>query len=128
MTREEALQLLDTIKFCDIDEVKKIKALDMAISALRAQQDNSCKKCNDLYDEDGGEILNDETVKDRHQMINADHIRAMDDEELAKVIFNWRSIEEPCTMCSPEMRTAKKCNGRCTAGILRWLHQPAEEN
>ena len=58
---------------------------------------------------------------------NADRIRAMSDEELAKAIFNWFFMKEHCDMCVPEMRTPKKCNGRCTSGILRWLQQPTEE-
>lgn len=37
MTREEAIKRIETIKHCDVDEVAKIKALDMAIAALREQ-------------------------------------------------------------------------------------------
>ena len=59
---------------------------------------------------------------------NAQKIRSMTDEELAKAIFNWFFMKEHCDMCVPEMRTPKKCNGRCTSGILRWLQQPAEED
>ena len=61
-------------------------------------------------------------------LTNADRIRSMPDEELAKAIFNWFFMKEHCDMCVPEMRTPKKCNGRCTSGILRWLQQPAEED
>lgn len=60
-------------------------------------------------------------------MTNADRIRAMSDEELVEVIIKGRGIEPPCAMCAPEMRTPKKCNGRCTSGIMRWLQQPAKE-
>lgn len=57
---------------------------------------------------------------------NAQKIRSMSDEELAKAIFNCFFMEEYCDMCVPEMRTPKKCNGRCISGILRWLQQPVE--
>ena len=61
-------------------------------------------------------------------LTNAQKIRSMSDEELAKAIFNWLFMKEHCDMCVPEMRTPKKCNGRCTSGILRWLQRPAEED
>ena len=56
MTREEMLQLLESIKFCDVDEVKKIKAMNMAISALREQEERSkgcefCKGAKYIYGE-----------------------------------------------------------------------------
>lgn len=34
----EAINLLEVIKFCDVDELKKIKAIDMAIAALKKQE------------------------------------------------------------------------------------------
>ena len=61
-------------------------------------------------------------------LTNAQKIRSMSDEELAKAIFNWLFMKEHCDMCVPEMQTPKKCNGRCTSGILRWLQRPAEED
>lgn len=87
MTREEAIaRIIDHIEVHRIGEYPHIKigeALDMAIFALREQEENNIQrqlkhfdikeprpetvtKCNDLYDEDGGEILNrieSETVK-----------------------------------------------------------------
>ena len=35
MTREEAINELECIKHCEVDTVKEIKALDLALSALR---------------------------------------------------------------------------------------------
>ena len=58
---------------------------------------------------------------------NAQKIRSMSDEELAKAMFNWFFMKEHYDRCVPEMRTPKKCNGRCISGILRWHQQPAEE-
>jgi len=34
----EAINLLETIKFCDVDELPKIKAVDMAIVALQEKE------------------------------------------------------------------------------------------
>ena len=57
---------------------------------------------------------------------NADRIRAMTDEELAKCVFDF-CCEPPCEWCEPTMRTQEKCNGRCTTGVLAWLQQPVKE-
>ena len=35
MTREEAIKELETIKMCEVDTVRQIQALDVALSALR---------------------------------------------------------------------------------------------
>ena len=35
MTREEAIKELETIKMCEIDTVRQVQALDIALSALR---------------------------------------------------------------------------------------------
>ena len=105
MTRSEAIKVLQSYaehSWGDLND-----AFKMAISALRQQ---------------------DVTDKDVGKMTNAASIRAMSDEELAKAIFNWFCVKEHCDMCVPEMLTPKKCNGRCTSGILRWLQQPTEED
>lgn len=39
MDISEAINLLETIKFCDVDELAKIKAIDMAIVALREKEE-----------------------------------------------------------------------------------------
>ena len=68
------------------------EALDMAISALRQQ---------DVADKDVGK---------NEPLTNAQKIRSMSDEELAKLLCctGWRMIEQ------------KEC--------LEWLQQPAEED
>ena len=35
MTREEAIREIETIKQCEVDTMKQIQALDMALSVLR---------------------------------------------------------------------------------------------
>lgn len=52
---------------------------------------------------------------------NADRIRSMSDEELAKflVYFDGRR----CEHCAYENR----CNNKCIGGVREWLKQPAEE-
>ena len=35
MTREEAIKELETIKMCEVDTVRQVQALDVAISSLR---------------------------------------------------------------------------------------------
>lgn len=56
---------------------------------------------------------------------NADRIRAMSDEELAKFLCNFRSCdssEHPCNGCKAEPH----CHTGHT-GMEDWLQQPAEE-
>ena len=57
---------------------------------------------------------------------NADRIRAMSDEELAKFLCNFRSCdssEHPCTGCKAEPHCHTGHNG-----MIDWLQQPAEED
>ena len=104
MTRKDAIEAIKC-NWPDSRYTILREALDMAVKALE-----------------------DVTDKNVGKMTNADRIRSMSDEELAKAIFNWFFMKEHCDMCVPEMRTPKKCNGRCTSGILRWLQQPAKED
>lgn len=56
---------------------------------------------------------------------NADRIRAMSDEELAKFLCNFRSCdssEHPCNGCKAEPHCHTGHNG-----MIDWLQQPAEE-
>ena len=89
MTKKEAIKVLRTesveIGGNAVSVCRFWKALDMAIAALREQEG-----------------------KDTNAPTNADSIRAMNDEELAKLLCctGWRMIEQ------------KEC--------LEWLQQPAE--
>lgn len=53
---------------------------------------------------------------------NADRIRAMSDEELAKFIPNW-SYTNACK-CGEHY---VDCNNECEKCVADWLRQPAEE-
>ena len=56
---------------------------------------------------------------------NADSIRAMSDEELAKFLCNFRSCdssEHPCNGCKAEPHCHTGHNG-----MIDWLQQPPEE-
>ena len=57
---------------------------------------------------------------------NADRIRAMSDEGLAKFLCNFRSCDSsghPCTGCKAEPNCYTGHNG-----MIDWLQQPAEED
>ena len=57
---------------------------------------------------------------------NADKIRAMSDEELAKMILQIASCDKENVMCSPkEYKQTGMCNGHCIEGRLDWLKQEA---
>ena len=63
-------------------------------------------------------------------MTNADRIRAMSDEEMAKCIFE---IGFDCHLCSEDERLSdnpflrhEKCDEKCTEHCLEWLRHPAE--
>ena len=52
----------------------------------------------------------------------------MSDEELAEFLLEWISCDKEGFMCHPkEYKEGGKCNGRCVAGRIDWLRQPAEE-
>lgn len=55
-------------------------------------------------------------------MTNADHIRAMSDEELAKFIPNW-SYTDACK-CGEHY---VDCNNECEKCVVEWLQQPYKE-
>lgn len=61
---------------------------------------------------------------------NADRIRAMSDDEMAKCIFE---IGFDCHLCSENERLSdnpllrnEKCDEKCTEHCLEWLQQPEE--
>ena len=91
MTREEAIEAIKC-NWPDSRYTILREALDMAISAIRQQ---------DVADKDVGK---------NEPLTNAQKIRSMSDEELAKLLCctGWRMIEQ------------KEC--------LEWLQQPAEED
>lgn len=65
---------------------------------------------------------------------NADRIRAMSDEELAKAIVEWQKTDPSIKWCKDDYGCAAlgedfECTDELQTGcILRWLSQPAEED
>lgn len=62
---------------------------------------------------------------------NADHIRAMSDEELAKYIFYLGNGREYCYgHCAYQNDNNCPNDGEvgCLGGVLKWLQQPVEED
>lgn len=54
---------------------------------------------------------------------NADRIRAMTDEELAKFIPNWSYTDA----CKCVEKPYVDCNNECEKCVSEWLQQPAED-
>lgn len=55
---------------------------------------------------------------------NGDRIRAMSDEELAKILFDYKECAKNCIMSNGN-RCYQICEEEGT--ILKWLQQPAKE-
>lgn len=55
------------------------------------------------------------------RVTNADRIRSMTDEELAKGLVDLLDVGEACAFCLPVMRKPLKCDGHCISGVLKWL-------
>ena len=86
---------------------------------------NWCDKVTDSPDED----MERECVHFR-QMTNADKIRSLRDDELAKhlVDIGWdchRCVEHRRLDNEPLLR-CEKCDEKCVEHCLQWLQQPAE--
>ena len=59
---------------------------------------------------------------------NADRIRAMSDEELAKWMLDWVECDNDGYMCAANRyKNSKRCDGHCIKNRLDWLRQPATE-
>ena len=54
---------------------------------------------------------------------NADRIRAMSDEELAKFIPDWSYTNA----CKCDEQPYVDCNNECEKCVLEWLKQPADQ-
>ena len=98
MTRKDAIEAIKC-NWPDSRYTILREALDMAISALRKQ----------------------EAVTDRHQMTNADRIRAMSDEELVEFIKNIKVRAVFCKAVKDNDAFEELCSAE-------WLQQPAEED
>ena len=95
-----------------------------------------CKKCNNLVN-DWCEKVIDSPDQDMQrdcryfcEKTNAQKIRAMNDEELAKHLVD---IGWDCNFCEEHLRLdnepllrGEKCDEKCAEHCLEWLKQPAE--
>ena len=61
------------------------------------------------------------------KLSNADRIRAMSDEELARMIACCDTCTDTCLNEYEKGRITERCNGNCLDSVLKWLQQPAEE-
>ena len=57
---------------------------------------------------------------------NADRIRAMTDEELAKLLLDADQGNFTVDVCSERFCDTENCKHDCTGAALKWLQQPAE--
>ena len=100
MTTEEAIKIFEAWAECKYRPTHDAAVL--ALSALRAQQERENPK----------------------PMTNADRIRAMSDEELAKMM-TFGAGEFDCYECR---RTEDEpCDMNCEERCLEWLRKPEEE-
>ena len=125
MTNEEAIRDIEE----NIIPVVGGKSLRIACNALRAQEKEPnigrkyalttglCPMCEDCPD--GCPV---ETPKDSRNIItNADRIRSMSDEELARWLVD-------ATVCERVCGEDEYCHGNeCVERVTRWLKQPSKE-
>ena len=57
---------------------------------------------------------------------NADRIRAMSDEELAKYLFDVEQGNFTIDCCDDRFCDTQNCCHDCTDAAIKWLKQPAE--
>lgn len=57
---------------------------------------------------------------------NADRIRAMSDEELAKYLFDVEQGNFTIDCCDDRFCDTQNCCHDCTKAAIKWLQQPAE--
>lgn len=125
MTRTEAIEIISRV---EVGTKATEAARDLAISSLRQMdyliETHQVIEIKDVPDEvlaqiqeglGAGKIC----ILER---TNADRIRAMSDEELARFIPNW-SYTDACK-CGEHY---VGCNNECEKCVAEWLKQPAEE-
>lgn len=84
--------------------------------------------CDKTNCDDCCQLINDDEIK---PMTNADRIRAMSDDMLAKHLHD---IGWDCHLCTEHTRLdnepllrSEKCDENCVKHCLEWLKQPAEK-
>lgn len=113
MTREDAISVLERVAHTESKwpgTEDTLEALDMAISALRQQEQE----------------LNE-------PMTNADRIRAMSDEEIAEWVCENGAIKTPCDIicggdCEAFATFDKSSMDVCKEIVMKWLQNPAKED
>ena len=89
--------------------------MNIATLCINCKKNSSCTMCWRTSDKKCPHFI---------QKTNADHIRAMNDEDLAKWI-DW--IFGRCEWCDTDKIATDDCNDvECTPCILKWLQQPFE--
>ena len=66
-------------------------------------------------------------VANENPMTNADRIRAMSDEQLAKYLFDVERGNFTIDCCDDRFCDTQNCCHDCTDAAIKWLKQPAEE-
>lgn len=91
----------------------------------RYEADNRLEACNEACRMGAAALREQKERENPKQLTNADRIRAMSDEEMAKFLCELRSSESygfPCSYCVAE----EFCHDGHT-GMIDWLQQPLEE-
>ena len=60
-------------------------------------------------------------------MTNADRIRAMSDEELAKYLFDVKQGNFTIDCCDDRFCDTQNCRHDCAKAAIKWLQQPVKE-
>ena len=109
-----------------------IEFLDLsarAYSRLKIRDINTVEQLRNLSDDDleaifgRGALFEEVKERLRNEITNADRIRAMTDEELAKFVPNWSYTNA----CKCDEKPYVDCNNECDKCVAEWLQQPAEE-
>lgn len=75
-------------------------------------------------------LLMQETARlcvDGKPQTNADRIRAMSDEELAKYLLDVEQGNFTVDICDDKICNTQNCCHDCTEAAIKWLKQPAEQ-
>lgn len=86
-----------------------------------------CGKCH--YDQYANDFEREPSEwKPGKHFTNADHIRAMSDEELAAWIVSFGTICDICSDVTFNCDDGTIACGCCSVGVANWLKQPYKEN
>ena len=95
----------------------------------------ACGSFADAHFAEGSECdkFNEEVLRGRGPLTNADRIRAMSDEELAQILIGVMDIDDKIHFCKNKPECEKLMDTDdgipvewCEACMLEWLQQPAK--